>query len=295
MAGNLAAIPPSEQDRPESVTPLEQAELVGVEEDANDPKIQTQQHQEETAPWNDVFVPLTMDDYYDCLEKPNSNLGENHGDASFTGVWGSAKIWMDHLHGRALPERVRVLELGAGTGWLGITLLANHHNSGIQQMILTDTDRTGAVTWTQQNVNKALQEGLLPEKPNLQVLPLDWNNTVHMEAVVQQLVVDEKDGDDDDYTVWMVGSDLIYSEDGVQALADAVASLFRLLRQQLPNNHQRNITTQFLYGHTQGRMPELDQLWTTALQSNGLSCRIIHEQALWGDRTSQIMDIRMTL
>ena len=89
--------------------------------------------QEKCKEWIDDFVPLSMDDYLD------SDPVDNHGDASFTGVWHAAKGLIKYLQQQQLQEsstssssvhvccsKLRnVLELGSGTGWLSITIGRN--------------------------------------------------------------------------------------------------------------------------------------------------------------------------
>ena len=220
--------------------------------------------------WIKDFSPLSMDDYLD------GDPVDNHGDASFTGVWHSAEKLLSYLEEKATELfPASVLELGAGTGWLGITMARNLQDS-LTHHVLTDSTRTGAVQWTMQNVQAAQKQGILSGNRSsnqcpLMVLPMDWNNAQEIEHVAK-------------LHSWslIVGSDLIYSEDGAVALAKCMAQLLQL-----------NPTARLLYAHTQGRIPQLDLLWQDQLRLQGLQCLILDSEPLWGERRSLIMEIRI--
>ena len=211
--------------------------------------------------WIDDFCPLSLDDYLD------SDPVDNHGDASFTGVWTAAKGLMDYLR-RQQQQPKTILELGAGTGWLGITIGRNL--SSIRHMVLTDSNHTGAVQWTRRNVAAALQQGL-PGMERIETVALDWNDN----DCQQVTSLHEFD--------WILGSDLIYSEDRVRPLAKTIAILLAKQPQ-----------ARFLYGHTQGRMSEVDLLWEQELKAHGLMWEVQATVPQWGDQRTVIMEIGRT-
>jgi len=245
------------------------------------------------APWKQDFVPLTIDDYVDS----DLFLIDNNGDASFTGVWHSAKgllsyLEQQHSNGNEEQETLLagdILELGAGTGWLGITLASNlgggggnahDNNTNLKSIVLTDSSRTGATAWIQRNLEAAKQQQL----PNLEcvsVVPLDWNDQEQVKGVAK-------------LKPWRVilGSDLIYSEAGAQALAQTMKTLL-VESTRIKAAHSPRI----IYGHTLGRMPELDDLFHQALKANGLQWVILEKLpvlcngAPWEGRSTVVMDI----
>lgn len=217
--------------------------------------------------WIKDFTPLSMDHYLD------SDPVDNHGDASFTGVWHSAEKLLDYLENQSaelFPTGSSVLELGSGTGWLGITLARNLQET-LENHVLTDSTRTGAVTWTQQNVEEAKKQGVLSDKCPITVTPMDWGNEKQVTEVAQQ-------------HPWhiIVGSDLIYSEEGAEALSKCMA---RLLKE--------NPNTRLIYAHTQGRIPPLDDFWQEQLRLQRLSCTILASEHLWDERRTVIMQMRL--
>ena len=90
---------------------------------------------------------------------------------------------------------------------------------------------------------------------------------------------------------WIVGSDLIYTEEGVQQLAGAMLIM-------LTDMAATASSGRIIYGHTKGRMPELDEQWENELRANGLTWNILaevpvttQENKVWEGRTTLIMDI----
>jgi Lysine methyltransferase len=251
-----------------------------------------------TSPWIRDVPVLTLDDYLD------SDPVENHGDASFTGVWPSSSAMLDFLEqnaaalfGDAVHTRCRdcnLLELGSGTGWLGITVARNlfkrsgddddddsNKNAATKsvssgKVVLTDNSRAGAVLWTAANLEAAKKQGLPLQ--NVSVMPLDWNNATELQAVI-------------DTAKWDIvfGSDLIYTEDGITVLARTLSSLLR-------NGGAKRV----LYAHTVGRMPDLDVLWEAEIRACGLSVDIVAQMpvyssdgSVWEGRSTAVYDIRL--
>jgi len=267
----------------------------------------------------DDFKPLSIDDYLEA------DLGDNHGDASFTGVWHSAKGLLQYLLSnlQEIHSAQYVLELGSGTGWLGISLARNlNHRCAagatsdsshdinnstnsrrlLKKMVMTDATRTGAAAWLTMNMEMAVSNNLV-DKECVQVVPMDWTSQTEIQAMISMYPWD-----------FIIGSDLIYSEDGVQALAKCMASFLLQQPQQQYNNENNNENTnamtleddykqtnnnnskppQLIYAHTQGRMPDLDILWFQELKNQGLDYNILETHHLWEKRHTVIMEIKQS-
>ncbi|CAB9518544.1 expressed unknown protein [Seminavis robusta] len=239
--------------------------------------------------WINDFELLTMDEY---LDQPD--LVDSHGDASFTGVWDAAKELAEYLLTNTktntntntntnIGSPTRILELGSGTGWLGITLarngFGNNKSKDTSIIVLSDNPHNGAVQWTQRNLDAAKTVQQLPHLDNVQVVPLDWNDVAQIRHVAKMQPWD-----------LIIGSDLIYTEEGCCALAKTMAELLNQQQQQSTTNNKCRI----LYAHSQGRMPELDVLWKQQLQLQGLTFQIVASKPQsWQnkDRTIIIGDI----
>lgn len=218
-------------------------------------------HDPKDAVSETCFEPLTLDQYLEDYAESDVN-----GDYSFTGVWHSAKGLLDYLL-RNRRDVGSVLEIGAGTGWLGITV-AHRLKELCREVLLTD--RTDF--WLRANLEEARKQGI----PCLQVScqAMDWSNTPQVQSVARKKW---------DY---VIGSDLIYSEEGLQILAQTVEVFAR----------SRSGT--ILYAHTLGRMPELDKRWEQELHARGLTWDIcatlpvmISENEAWEGRHTVIMNI----
>lgn len=236
-------------------TTLEEKKLEEIEIEPPLPKT--------TKEWIDDFQPLSIDDYLD------SDPVDNHGDASFTGVWTAAKGLIQYLQDNpASINPKNVLEVGAGTGWLGITVARNCDS--IQHIVLTDSSHTGAVQWTESNVRAARQQGL-PNMDGVEAVAMDWNEE---EQVAKAMSMYEFD--------LMLGSDLIYSEDRIQPLVRTISTLI---------GHNSLKAPRFLYAHTKGRMPEMDEIWEKELRAHGLSWKVLARTPQWDQRETIVMEI----
>jgi hypothetical protein len=139
-----------------------------------------------TCPWNFDFNELPIDKYLD------SNLSDRppSGDNSFLGTWPSGKGLAEYLeqHGSTmfelgtLPE-MKVLEIGAGCGWLGITLARNVPSAVV---VLSDRASSGAVDWTKMNVEFALASRGNRPCGQVSVMPFDWASETDLDAVVHR-------------------------------------------------------------------------------------------------------------
>jgi predicted nicotinamide N-methyase len=153
------------------------------------------------------------------------------------------------------------IELGAGCGWLGVTLVRNVES--IRSMWLTEQEYGGGVSWLTHNVtlNKSL-----PGLHKIHVRPLDWDAYIHScnskpssahqgASTVAGDRAPPASGASSGFAVMMgkldpetgrpwdliLGSDLIYTEKGCEALPRVMAAL------ATPG------VTQILYCHTKHR------------------------------------------
>ena len=310
------------------------------EDDDNAKEKQQQQKQRKHD-----FVPLTIDDYLDGCDFGRFPV-ENMGDASFTGVWESSKTflyWLEKNPDDVLKLKssssLTILEMGSGTGWLGINL-ARHlqqyridnntdntdnktlNNGTTYQVVLSDSHKTGAVQWTEANLQKAIQENYVVanndgpnnnNSNNIKVIPFDWSNNEHRQRVSTM----------NDWDL-IIGTDLIYSEDGCIHLVKAMLSLLstaksansstsssrsrssssssssvlRVIDDDEERKYETRETkrTRLIYGHTKGRMEDLDQKFEFELINHGLKWNILERVPLplWNDddnRTTTIYDI----
>ena len=236
----------------------------------------------EVPPVEQKFQPLMLDKYLEVC--PDVDV---QGDYSHTGVWHSAKGFLDYLLQRG-DVRGNIMELGAGTGWLGISLahslataadqkeedsgtaVSKSSSSSSNNIVLTD--RQG--TWLQTNL-EAAQSQEIPGCNFVSCVGMDWKRKPSVRKVANMMPWD-----------WIIGSDLVYTEEGVEYLAGALQILATAGKARI------------LYAHTLGRMAELDQLWEQELQKVGLTWKIAaklpvltHQGSVWEGRTTLIMDI----
>jgi hypothetical protein len=316
------------------------------DDDDDDAKEKQQQQQQQ---WKHDFVPLTIDDYLDGCDFGRFPV-ENMGDASFTGVWESSKTflyWLEHNFDNILKLKssssssstksslFTILEMGSGTGWLGINLARNlqqyrfdHstdnddngtlNNGTTYQVVLSDSHKTGAVQWTEANLQKAVHEDYVVvndndndegddedddddnnnnNNNNIKVIPFDWSNNEHRQRVSTM----------NDWDL-IIGTDLIYSEDGCIHLVQAMSTLLSTVTNNSDDDEKKKFETastvttakrkrsRIIYGHTKGRMEDLDQKFEIELINHGLQWNILERVPLplWKDddnRTTTIYDI----
>lgn len=178
-------------------------------------------------------------------------------------VWDAARHLLRFLEGRPelLASMQSVLELGAGTGWLGMTLARNVPT--LQRVCLTEMLDGGAFAWLQHNV--AQNATALPLGA-VETLPCDWlwfresasdgdecsgdaAPVAHARAALLSSRFD-----------MVVGSDLVYDEGGMQALVQVFGALAE----------SRDV--KILYAHTRYRFEMLDRDLLEALAARGLEC-----------------------
>ena len=142
-----------------------------------------------------------------------------------------------------LLESERVLELGAGTGWLGLTLALNVPR--IHQLVLTE--REDGMQFLASNVS-AFESDTGVRCASVRAL--DW----------------ERGCEEDDGIIgvdWnlVIGSDLLYEEEGVRALIRVWKQLL-LARSRAPT---------ILYCHTLRRFDTIDEQLFLELEKEGLA------------------------
>ena len=190
------------------------------------------------SPWQ---TDILVSDEYTSFATKQTTGGE---------VWGAARSLQAYLesHPFELDGCRTVLELGSGTGWLGMTVARNA--PAIERIYLTDMLEGGAFAWLQHNV--ALNTALSLRA--VEAMPCDWAwfgasgdakpaaAAAAAAAAAQQQQQQQQqqaaaaaaaaDDDDDDVARarsvlqstsfdLAIGSDLVYEEGGMRALAHA--------------------------------------------------------------------------
>ena len=176
-------------------------------------------------------------------------------------VWQAAHTLLDYFEARPalLAARPAVIELGAGTGFLGMSLARDF---AVSRMLLTEMVVGGALTWLDRNVARNRDAGVPLE--SLSTAALDW------------AWADEDETTEGPFaSVWdvVIGSDLVYNEIGVQMLPRVFARLLA------------GGTAVAYYAHTLNRYEFLDRDFFKALAAEGLRC-----QQVWPDEVDDEAD-----
>lgn len=197
---------------------------------------------------------------HDAIEVQSTPLTTTGGH-----VWKAAHILFEYFEEvsdiiHLNSPGVKVLELGAGCGWLGMSVACNLPH--LDLVCLTEQETGGGLQWLQHNIDINKQQNHLPK--NVIALPCDWTQYADSDAAVpasdepkfnQQLESIHWD--------FIIGSDLIYNEVGATCLPKAMKYLAR--------EH-----TQIYYCHTKHRYDLLDAMFFQELERNGLKCREVH-------------------
>ena len=189
-------------------------------------------------------------------------------------VWDAARRLIDYLEASAhdlgldAPD-VNILELGSGTGWMGMVVAQNVKRAGV--VCLTEMEAGGALEWLSKNVARNEPAALWPPG-RLVVEALDWT-----EFHVDDANVDASaDGGGVRCSTsngvvhalpWdvVVGSDLVYNEDGARMLP-------RVFRGLIDRARAVGKTAPLvLYAHTKYRYELLDILFFESLEQCGLT------------------------
>ena len=194
-------------------------------------------------PWRD---DVTVSDDYTSFATKQTTGGQ---------VWDAARQLRCFLesHPAVLEGCRTVLELGSGTGWLGMSVARNVPT--IERIYLTEMVAGGAFAWLQHNV---AQNASLPLQA-VQTMPCDWawfggngdaeQDSMEIEGarrVVQTTAFD-----------LVIGSDLVYEELGMLSLVRVFAAVA-----------SRGV--RILYAHTRYRFEMLDRDFFEALEQAGL-------------------------
>jgi hypothetical protein len=88
-------------------------------------------------------------------------------------VWEAARVLFDFLttEDRAPLLSGSILELGSGTGWLGMAL-ACHAGPRLQRVVMSEMLQGNAFEWLKHNVERNRASGLLLGA--VELAPLDW-------------------------------------------------------------------------------------------------------------------------
>lgn len=180
---------------------------------------------------------------------------------------------------------LRVLELGAGTGYLSMHV-ARDFGDKVSTLVATEMVEGGALRWLEQNVERNRSAG--HALPALRTAPLDWNWVVEQcdedgaDGGGRALVVPTVEGDDAQRSDGaralcssfdlLLGSDLVYNDSGVYMLPRVLRAL---LRRGPPGAHA-------LYAHTLNRFEFADHDFFKELKRAGLACT-----ALWPEGEPQ--------
>ncbi|CAK9069584.1 unnamed protein product [Durusdinium trenchii] len=176
-------------------------------------------------------------------------------------TWDAAFRLCDFLeaewHGGLTPDGPKaVLELGAGTGWLGMTVARNCPC----HVCLTEQAEGGAMEWLQENLAQNVAAGLPLQGVTLQ--ELDWNawEAPGGAPAAASLPRPASGG------AWdlLIGSDLIYSEVGVRCLPRVLKSFI----EEFPE-------ATMLYCHTLHRFDDFDLEFCRALHDQGLAYQVV--------------------
>lgn len=179
-------------------------------------------------------------------------------------VWHAARHLLSyfHAHPHLLSRASTLIELGAGTGFLGMSLAVKFD---VGQVVLTEMPQGGALEWLAHNVERNRRVG--HDLSTVRTAAFDWAWIDHdAKASSASAVCDAATQEFDRLcsTTWdfVLGSDLVYNESGVNMLPRVLATLAQE-------------STKVLYAHTLNRFEFLDRDFFEALASVGLQCRSV--------------------
>jgi hypothetical protein len=177
-------------------------------------------------------------------------------------VWDAARRLYDFIIAeQALAGCSSLLELGAGTGWLGMSLALEMHGQ-LSRVVLTEMETGNARGWLRHNVNLNRQrlasasDGESTQTPDVlaavEVAPLDWSCLADGAAGLPPGLAGRWDA--------IIGSDLIYSEAGAALLPRVLRSLM----DNFDKFHESDgasppLQQRVLYAHTRYRFEHLDR------------------------------------
>ena len=162
-------------------------------------------------------------------------------------VWPAAQrlvSFLEKSRGEWIPKKhggTRILELGAGTGFLGLTIALNTSPKEVSRMTMTER-----------------QEGMELLERNVATFP-------KLQNVVHTCVCDWNAGCASDIIseTWdlVIGSDLVYEKESL--------SLIQVWKTLLTTGRA---SPRILYCHTKRRYEDLDYIFFDEIEANGLTC-----------------------
>mmetsp|Transcript_360 Transcript_360/g.1165 ORF Transcript_360/g.1165 Transcript_360/m.1165 type:complete len:261 (-) Transcript_360:233-1015(-) len=190
-------------------------------------------------------------------------------------VWEAARALLHYIEQtKALHGCTSLLELGAGTGWLGMSL-ALQLRQQLERVALTEMEEGNACEWLRHNVElnrqrlaavptdgahgEASNDGL-EVMGNVEVAPLDW---CCVEADERPALMDCR---------WdaIIGSDLIYNEAGATMLPRVMRVLIDAACRTTGARDLPPSPPCVLYAHTRYRFEHLDRDFFEECAKTGL-------------------------
>ena len=168
-------------------------------------------------------------------------------------IWDAARKLLDYLVADGLGDVRSVLELGAGCGWLGMSLArACPH---LESVVLTELVDGGALAWLEHNIEANRRNGSLARSVSTEALDWAWvaDRAEASDPVARVLLERHFD--------LVIGSDLVYDHAGATALVRVLLGAARIGLE-----HERRL----LYAHTVNRFEDLDLEFFGAIQRSGL-------------------------
>jgi len=192
-------------------------------------------------------------------------------------TWDAARKLCTYLEAswESLPvsRPVRILELGSGTGWLGMTLASNvadqksnmgrgaaatlTEQPGGATVTLTEQPGGGAMEWLQENIDTNRAAGLPLESVRAEML--DWLDFGSASTDCKDASIVERWTKEAASLHLLIGSDLVYDDTGV-----------RILPKVIKHFAQVNPKIMILYAHTLHRFDHMDIDFFQGLREEGL-------------------------
>ena len=169
---------------------------------------------------NEEDMPIIVEDDFTTIVSSQTTGGH---------VWEAARVLFDYISRNAevLPEGGAILELGSGTGWLGMALACRF--SQLRRVMLTEMLEGNAFEWLQHNVESNRKRGLLLGA--VESVPCDWGWFQNAPDGTTSSGATPNDGlaavMQTERWELVLGSDLVYNEAGVRMLPRVLRSLVR--------------------------------------------------------------------
>lgn len=189
--------------------------------------------------------PITVEDASAFMDTATEQTTGGH-------VWQAAHTLLDFLRAAPcrLPTQATVLELGSGTGFLGMNVAREF---AVSKLVLTEMEQGEALAWLDRNVQRNRDAGVPLGVLETAALDWSWADSDATDAVARSARIFSERWD------VVLGSDLVYNEVGLKMLPIVLARL--LARGAVA-----------YYAHTLNRFEFLDRDFFEALSAAGLSC-----------------------